>query len=397
MSLETAVKLSASATQFQQLYEDFEMIIDIEVPALVRGNNPAIEHSFDMAVAEQIAQGASTYREITQSLGISTYLVVKAAKRQNIRPTGRRKVDPFSHPRIDLDRVRALRKAGMTFAAVARELNVCYATLQALLKHVNSVTGETWPRLDPLNHPMVNLDRVRELQKAGMALGNVARELKVSTPTLRSVLHRASAITREVFKRTQHTVNPLDHPTIDLQKVRELRKAGTIFADIARQFNVSAPTLVKFLKQARAITGETFERSVPPSDPLNHPKANLNRVRELHKEGKTTKEIAVELNILPNRLYRILARVRSISGEDLRSRLPLDQSEVDLDRARQLRKAGMSFTKIASELNIPRHRLYFILRQITLTTGETFNYPMPQQLALIESPTNLLRLSRTAR
>ena len=61
MSLETAVKLSASATQFQQLYEDFEMIIDIEVPALVRGKNPAIEHSFDMAVAEQIAQGASTY------------------------------------------------------------------------------------------------------------------------------------------------------------------------------------------------------------------------------------------------------------------------------------------------------------------------------------------------
>ena len=82
MSLEPAVKLSASATQFQQLYEDFEMIIDIEVPALVRGKNPAIERSYDMAVADQIAQGASTYKEITQSLGISTYLVVKAAKRQ---------------------------------------------------------------------------------------------------------------------------------------------------------------------------------------------------------------------------------------------------------------------------------------------------------------------------
>jgi orotate phosphoribosyltransferase-like protein len=380
MSLETAVKLSASATLYQQLYEDFEMIIDIEVPALVRGKNPAIEHSFDMAVVEQIAQGASTYRAISQSLGISTYLVVKAAKRQDIRPTVRRRVDPFNHPKIDLDRVRALRKAGLTFAAVAREFNVCYATLRALLKHVNSVTGETWPRLDPrldpLNHPMVNLDRVRELQKAGMALGNVARELKVSTPTLRSVLHRASAITGEAFKRTQHTVNPLDHPTIDLQKVRELRKAGTIFADIARQFNVSVPTLFKFLKQARAITGETFKRSVPPSDPLNHPKANLNRVRKLQKAGKTTKEIAVELNILPNMLYRILARARSISGEDFRSRLPLDQSEVDMDRARNLRKAGMSYTKIASELNIQRHRLYFILRQITLTTGETFNYPM---------------------
>jgi len=84
MSRENAVKLSASATQFQQLYEDFEMIIDIEVPALVRGKNPAIERSYDMAVAEQIAQGASTYKAISQSLGISIYLVVKEALRRSL-------------------------------------------------------------------------------------------------------------------------------------------------------------------------------------------------------------------------------------------------------------------------------------------------------------------------
>jgi len=369
MSLETAVKLSASATQFQQLYEDFEMIIDIEVPALVRGKNPAIERSYDMAVAEQIAQGASTYKAISQSLGISIYLVVKAAKRQDIRPTRRRGIDPFSHPKIDLDKVRALRKAGVTFAAVARELNVCYATLQAWLKHVNSLIGETWPRLDPrkdpLNHPQVNLDRVRELQKAGLAFRKVARELNVSEPTLRSVLRRASAVTGEVFKRTGRARDPLDHPTIDLQKVRELRKAGIILADIARQFNVSVPTLCKYLKKVRAITRETFERRVPPSDPLNHPKIPLNRVRKLHKAGKTTKEIAVALNILPNMLFRKLAQVRSITGEDFRSRLFLPDSEIDLDRARKLRKAGMSYKKVASKLNVPLHRVYCKLRQET--------------------------------
>ena len=342
MSRETAVKLSASATDFQQLYEDFEMIIDVEVPALVRGRNPAIERSYDMAVAEQIAQGASSYSAISQSLGISTYLVIKAAKRQNIRPTVRRRVDPFNHPKIDLDRVRGLRKDGMTFANVARELNVSYATLQAVLKHVNSVTGatfnRTWQRLDPLNHPMVDLDRVRELRKAGMTLKKISCELNVRETTLRSVLRQAKSITGETFKcAPQQTGN---HPKIDLAKVRELRKAGIIFANIARQFNVSVPTLFKVLKQARAITGETFERTVQPSDPLNHPKVNLNRVRELQKAGKTIKEIAVYFNILPNMLYRVLARARSINGEDFRSRLPLDHSEVDLDRARNLRKAG---------------------------------------------------------
>lgn len=364
MSHENAVKLSASATQFQQLYEDFEMIIDIEVPALVRGNNPAIERSYDMAVAEQIAQGTSTYKAISQSLGISIYLVVKAAKRQDIRPTRRRGIDPSNHPKIDLDKVRALRNAGMTFAAVARELNVCYATLQAWLKHVTSVTGETWPRLDPrkdpLNHPQVNLDQVRKFLKAGLAFRKVARELKVSEPTLRSVLRQASTITGEVFKRTERARNPLDHPTIDFQKVRDLRKAGTILADIARQFNVSVPTLCKYLKKVRAITGETFKRPAPPSD-----KIPLNRVRKLHKAGKTTKEIAVALNILPNMLYRKLAQVRSITGEDSRSRLFLPDSELDLDRARRLRRAKMSYKTVASKLNVPLHRLYCKLRQKT--------------------------------
>src|SRR5260370_19112953 len=143
------------------------MIIDVEVPALVRGRKPAIERSYDMAVAEQIAQGASSYRAISQSLGISTYLVIKAAKRQNIRPAVRRRVDSFNHPKIDLVRVRGLRNAGMTFANVARELNVSYATLQAVLKHVNSVTGETYNRTrqlsEPLNQHMAHHDRCLEL------------------------------------------------------------------------------------------------------------------------------------------------------------------------------------------------------------------------------------------
>jgi hypothetical protein len=147
------------------------------------------------------------------------------------------------------------------------------------------------------------------------------------------------------------------------------RSIGT--SPLACEATLSVPTLFKVLKQARAITGETFERTMQPSDPLNHPKVNLNRVRELQKAGKTIKEIAVYFNILPNMLYRVLARARS------RSRLPLDHSKADLDRTRNLRKAGMSFTKIASELNIPRHRLYCVLRQITLTTGETFDCPMP--------------------
>src|SRR5260370_14434478 len=179
------------------------MIIDVEVPALVRGRKPAIERSYDMAVAEQIAQGASSYRAVSQSLGISTYLVIKAAKRQNIRPAVRRRVDSFNHPKIDLVRVRKLRNAGMTFSNVARELNVSYATLQAVLKHVNSVTGETfnrtWQRSDPLNHPKVDLDRVREWLKAGMTLKKISCELNMGETALRSVLVKAKSTTEEMF------------------------------------------------------------------------------------------------------------------------------------------------------------------------------------------------------
>src|SRR5258705_11107328 len=84
-------------------------------------------------------------------------------------------------------------------------LNVSYATLQAVLKHVNSVTGETfnrtWQRSDPLNHPMVDLDRVRELLKAGMTLKKISCDLNVRETTLRSVLFKAKSIPEQPFKR----------------------------------------------------------------------------------------------------------------------------------------------------------------------------------------------------
>jgi len=432
MSVKNLVMLSGAGTDFRQHYEDITMTIDLEVPAWIRSAGPAINRAYDAAVAEQIAQGAPTYMSIARSLGISLYLVTAAAKRQNLRPTGDRpKVDPLNHPRVNLERVRTLRQSGMHFDDIARELCVNRCTLLTVLKRATAITGEEFdlPEQDPLNHPKIDLDRVRELRKAGMSIVNVAHELHVCAPVLRQVMEGARAITGETFPRM---VDPLNHRKINWAKALELRNAGTTFAEIARHFNVSKPTLLKVLEQACAVTGETLVRTVRPRDPLNHPKIDmekvrelrrvgvtwadmapqfnvsaswlytiaararaitgetferpmhptrslnkteLNRVRKLRKAGKSTKEIAAKLNVLPNRLYRTLARVRAETGEDLRGRLPIEESEVDLVRVRKLLKAGMTYTQIASEFGIPRHRLRLILKRVTLRTGERFDRP----------------------
>lgn len=153
--------------------------------------------------------------------------------------------------------------------------------------------------------------------------------------------------------------------------MREFRKAGLTWADIAPRFNVSASWLFTISAKVRAITGETFDRTTShPTRSLTQ--RDLNRVRELWKAGKSTKEIAAKLNVLPNRLYRTLARVRATTREDFRFRHPLNQSEVDLVCVRKLLKQGLYYAQIASELDLPRHRLRLVLKQVTQTTGEKF-------------------------
>jgi hypothetical protein len=105
------------------------------------------------------------------------------------------------------------------------------------------------------------------------------------------------------------------------------------------RFNVSASWVFAISARVRAITGETLDR--PINQPIRSPTQDLDRVRALWKAGKSVKEIAAQLNILPNRLYRALARVRAVTGEDFRYRHPLDQSEVDLARVRKLLNQGM--------------------------------------------------------
>jgi orotate phosphoribosyltransferase-like protein len=282
--------------------------------------------------------------------------------------------NPLNHPKIDLDRVRELRKAGMSMVNVARELHVCVPILRHVMEGARAITGETFPRIvDPLNHPKINWVKALELRNAGTTFGEIARHFNVSKPTVLKVLEQACAVTGETFVRTVPPRDPLNHPKIDMDKVRELRRVGVTWADMAPQFNVSASWLYTIAARARAITGEKFECPMHPTRSLN--KTELDRVRKLRKAGKSTKEIAAQLNVLPNRLYRTLARVRAATGEDLRCRLPIEESEVDLVRVRKLLKAGITYTQIASEFGLPRHRLRLILKRVTLRTGERFDRP----------------------
>jgi orotate phosphoribosyltransferase-like protein len=263
----------------------------------------------------------------------------------------------------------------MSIIKVARQLQVSSPTLTKVMKGASALTGETFERTvqrpDPLNHPKIDCRKALVLRNAGKAFSDIARRFNVSVPTLIRVLEQACAVMGETLKRKMPLSDPLNHSKINMDKVRELRKAGLTWADIAPRFNVSASWLFTISAKVRAITGETFDRTT------NHPtrtltQAELNRVRELWKAGKSTKEIAAKLNVLPNRLYRTLARVRATTGEDFRFRHPLNQSEVDLVRVRKLLKQGSYYTQIASELDLPRHRLRLVLKQVTQTTGEKF-------------------------
>ena len=170
-------------------------IIGLEVPAWLPPVGPAVNHAYDVAVAEQIAQGALTYSAISRDLGISVYLVKKAAQRQNLRSTaGRGIIDPLRHPKVNLDKIRELRKAGITLADVAGQLKRTLARLR-------TATGEDMRWRLPIEESEMDMVRVSKLLRAGMTYTKIASELDIPRHRLRLILRRITANTGETFKR----------------------------------------------------------------------------------------------------------------------------------------------------------------------------------------------------
>ncbi|NLX94626.1 MAG: tyrosine-type recombinase/integrase [Rhodopirellula sp.] len=90
----------------------------------------------------------------------------------------------------------------------------------------------------------------------------------------------------------------------------------------------------------------------------------VERAARLRGEGKTYREIAAELNVLPSRVYQWRAAYSALwksqlpDGFESKRTVSADQASDQVRQAARLQSAGMTYSEIAAELNVSPSRVY---------------------------------------
>ena len=174
------------------------MQIDIVVPACTTKKD-YLHHPDCEApkVAELIRQGHST-AAIARELGVSEFIVGRVTKFLEMEPNPDR-IDLLNHPRCPAQASWELRKAGRTFEQIGAQFNVSHELVRRVLRAVSEGDGipippaaRRSPRTDVRNHPRCPAQATWDLRKAGLTYKEIGKQLGVSHPVVLAVLRAVS-------------------------------------------------------------------------------------------------------------------------------------------------------------------------------------------------------------
>jgi orotate phosphoribosyltransferase-like protein len=120
-----------------------------------------------------------------------------------------------------------------------------------------------------------------------------------------------------------------------IDKIIELRKQGVNAEDIAKQLNISVNSVYKYLPEDLKLAKVSQDQ--------------IDKIIELRKQGISVENIAKQLNIVVRTVYKSLP-------EDLKRGAKITQDQID--KIIELRKQGVSAVDIAKQLNISRETVF---------------------------------------
>jgi len=191
---------------------------------------------------------------------------------------------------------------------------------------------------------------VRSLAEAGKAISQIARAMKKSEPTVRSICqkHRIK-INPSVFRQKKEKLHI---------RVRKLAEAGKAISQIMRAIKKSDPAVRSICRKHRI--------TINPSVPRQKIEKLLIRMRKLANSGKSLSEIAMRVGKTNVSIYQLcrknkipLPRKRRGMSDDVRKRL---------DAAMQLYSTGTTTIGLLhGEFRLSRAYLIKAIREAGLS------------------------------
>jgi transposase-like protein len=187
------------------------------------------------------------------------------------------------------EKARQLREAGKTLKEIAEDINVSLSSASLYCKGV-------LPRGKHPQHPRKwhNMDKLREMYSAGVAIPQIATAIGVPAPTLYEWRHemglrrnnRSLYMTEEMRKHLSHKLTRDKTGELRLKAVRLYLDDELSTLDIAAELAVTATTVGQWLQQA----GIELRKSPTVGTRKKLRQANLGSKRYNWKGGITRKQ-----------------------------------------------------------------------------------------------------------
>ncbi len=200
--------------------------------------------AFDLARAEELRKSGMGYLEIAREVGVSSTTVANALR------SGQREI--YSGPgrpsiQFDLDKAVALRREGKTFVEIAAEFSgVSTGTLSKAVRQAAP---------DLLRPPGFRdrdaVARMLTMRRGGATFKEIAETFGISTE---QVAHGFKSL----GIRSPRVRRGLPRAQFDISRAVEMRRAGKTYADIAREFGLAPATVTRAIRENSGLKGSMF-------------------------------------------------------------------------------------------------------------------------------------------
>ena len=238
--------------------------------------------------------------------------------------------------------------------------------------------------IDYLKYPDCDASKVADRVQRGESLIGISRSVGASKYVVKQVLR---ALNMRPNRHLRPLIDPSRHPKIDLEIVKNLRKQGKTFAQIASSLNVCRKSLREKLS-ASAAAGEHLEPLEPRARPnfpsrvnySQHARAKPEVVKQLIAEGCSVIAIAQRVNVSAGTVRKVLVALQAEDPSFVPSATRnskriyklvdyLHHPRCSVLDVQNLQKLGYTHARIAEKMGVSIGMLLHVLRAMKHDAG----------------------------
>jgi DNA-binding CsgD family transcriptional regulator len=241
-------------------------------PELMRA--PGFRDNDAVAQMATMRRGGATLKQIGEAFGISPDQVAHGFKALGIRSPRVRGGVPRAQ--FDVPRALEMRRAGRTYAEIAREFGLSSVTVTRAIRENSGLKGSMFG---------FDIKLALKMRREGYGYAEISKAVGASRPTVTNAIKikMLSAPVRR-FKAS-----------FDFEQALAMRRERKSYRAIAEALGVSTQTVASRLK-----------RSGVQTNGHSGPRFNLELARRLHGEGVSLREIAAQCGVSPHTIGRYL-------------------------------------------------------------------------------------------